>query len=400
MPKQTGKPGRPTTRPKNKKRLRAAVKIPGVEQPVWVSGYTRAEIDREKQRVRNEYIDGVKIKDITFHEAVIEWFSVVKRPKIKAVSTLKNWQNAINVHLLPYFSEKQLLRAVKREELQNCLDRLKGRNETTIVLTMAVMQKTFEYGASCGYVQLNPSMSLIKPESRETKEKMPLSLEQETAILNAASNSPYGLMIFLLYYLGLRRGEMLGLQWGDIDFKRKILSIKRDIDFNDRSKVGTVKTPAAERVVTIPDELMDMLLPLRGLPSGYVISKDGTHLKESGYKYRYNKIMISAGLAHVKDRYLKESEEKKKKGVKVSPPEPAEDYDVDITAHNFRHHYITAKVEAGERPEVLMALVGHRDYNTTIQTYTHINERLRNAEPTLLSAIFKKELDKKQSSCQ
>ena len=78
----------------------------------------------------------------------------------------------------------------------------------------------------------------------------------------------------------------------------------------------------------------------------------------------------------------------KKDGKKIIAPNLSYDYDCEVTAHNFRHHYITAKVESGERPEVIMAIVGHKDYTTTINVYTHINNRIGETEPTRLSKLF------------
>lgn len=390
MPKQTGKPGRPTTRPKNKKRLRAAVKIPGVEQPVWVSGYTRAEIDREKQRVRNEYIDGLKIQNKTFHEVVIEWFDTVKKPKIKTMATLNNWRSAINNHLLPCFQEKKLIRAIRRADLQTCLDKMEGMNQNTILLVKSTISHTFAYAGACGYIQLNPAFELMSPSTLDSEPKRPFTREEETNILHAASNDPDGIIIYLLYYLGLRCGEMLGLQWGDIDFKKKTAHIQRDVDFAT-AKIGELKNKSANRYVPIPNALMEILSPIRGLPFQHIASEDGHFLSPTQYRTRFFRIMYHAGFARVGERYAKKAERYAQSGRVLRSPQFAFDYDTDFTSHYFRHHYITAKVEIGERPEILMSIVGHSKYDTTIKVYTHIKERINEDEPTLLSETLKAE---------
>ena len=378
---------------KDKKRLRAKVTIPGVDKPVWVDGYSQAELNRNKEKVKQQYIDGIKMRDITFHELVIEWFTLYKKPNIKATSTLNNWKNAINNHLLPHFSDKQLARAVKRSDLQACIDQTKGMSYIITNLVCSVIKHSFEYAIADGIMVHNPSLFLVKPNPPQSKSKLPLTIEQEDAILDAASRNEYGLMIYLLYYLGLRRGEMLGLQWGDFDFNKKVVHIQRDIDFNSSGKssvavIGDLKTERSDRLVPLPDALISILNPFRGLPNAFLIQEDGTFLTQNKYRTRYNKIMRDAGLLTVKDSYYEKVERWEKAGKPIIAPNLSYDFDCEITAHQFRHHYITAKVEAGERPEVIMAIVGHKDYSTTINVYTHIKNRIGETEPTRLSKLF------------
>lgn len=378
---------------KDKKRLRAKVTIPGVEKPVYVSGYTQAELNRNKEKVKQQYIDGIKMRDITFHDLMIEWFTQCKLPTIKAPSTMNNWKNAINLHILPHFSDKQLARAVKRIDLQNCINKTEGMSYIVTDLVCSAIRHAFEYAMADGVMQHNPATFLTKPTPPQQKEKKPLTVEQEDAVLDAAAKNKYGLMIYLLYYLGVRRGEMLGLQWGDFDFNKKVVHIQRDIDFNERGSssvatIGDLKTKRSNRLVPLPDALISILSPLRGLPNAFLIQEDGTFLTQNKYRTRYNKIMRDAGMLTIKDRYHEKVESWKKAGKKIIAPNLSYDYDCEITAHSFRHHYITAKVESGERPEVIMAIVGHKDYSTTINIYTHIKNRIGENEPTRLSKLF------------
>ena len=378
---------------KDKKRLRAKVTIPGVDKPVYVSGYPQAELNRNKEKAKQQYIDGIKMRDITFHDLIIEWFTQCKLPTIKAQSTMNNWKNAINLHILPHFSDKQLARAVKRSDLQNCINKTEGMSYIVTDLVCSAIRHAFEYAMADGVLQHNPSLFLTKPNPPTSKAKLPLTIEQEDNIIEAASKSEYGLMIYLLYYLGVRRGEMLGLQWGDFDFNKKVVHIQRDIDFNatgssSKAVIGDLKTQRADRLVPLPDALISILSPLRSLPNTFIIQEDGTFLTPNKYRTRYNKIMRDAGMLTIKDSYYEKVERWKKAGKKIIAPNLSYDYDCEITAHNFRHHYITAKVESGERPEVIMAIVGHKDYSTTINVYTHIKNRIGETEPTRLSKLF------------
>ena len=110
--------------PKKQKdgRYRAKVTPAPGEKPVYVSARTLRELNEKKQYVLTHYRDGLKPRDITFQALVVEWFEVIKRPRIRSRSTLQNYRNIINAHVLPYFPPQQLLRAVRRAVLLRCLD--------------------------------------------------------------------------------------------------------------------------------------------------------------------------------------------------------------------------------------------------------------------------------------
>lgn len=395
------KRGRPKKNPEEKpakaKRLRAKVTIPGADKPVWLSAKTKSELKRKKEEIRLQYVDGMRMRNITFRNLVAEWFELCKKPNIRSASTLKNWLNALNRHVLPCFPEQQLARAVLRSDLQNCLNQTAGLSSTMSGYVRSILQHSFEYAVSERIVTTSPAVSLILPPAPSSEPRTALTRDEEAGILKAAQTYDYGLMLYLLYYLGLRRGEMLGLRWEDFDFKRKIVHIQRDVDFNatntsSKSVIGELKNRAANRLVPIPDELMDILLPLRSLPHLYLVTdgKANEPLNANKYRTRWNKLMQCAGFLFLKESYTQKAKDREAAGQKPIAPNIAYDYDSPITAHRLRHHYITAKVEASERPEVIMAIVGHSDYSTTINIYTHVRDHIGECEPTLLSQTFKK----------
>lgn len=376
------------------------VVVPG-ERPVWVSGKTLREFEENKRLVRERYIDGIRPRDVTFHAVVREWFNTVKAPKIKRNSTLVNYQNAINVHLLPYFPEKQMLRAVRRADLQACLDKMKGMSSTPAILVLSVMRGTMAYAISERMITSDPSASLTLPEHTPSKAKASFTPEQEEKLLSVAASEADGLMIFLLYYLGVRRGEMLGLQWGDFDWETQMVHIQRSVDFrlnkskSEKYQYAPLKTGTGDRYVPIPEELASILRPLRGLSSVLLItSKNNSPLTSSEFRLRWNRLMLSAGYANVSEKYYGKVEKWRREGKKIKNPNMAYDYEAQITPHWFRHNYITACVLAGVPAEITMRIVGHNDYQTTINIYTHIQNEQRKKAAVSLAGVLR------GSSCQ
>lgn len=385
--------------PKKQKdgRYRAKIVVAKGEKPVWISARTVRELETKKRSVRETRIDGAKPRDVTFHALVIEWFEVVKKPRIKTRSTLANYQNAINLHLLPCFPEKQLVRAVRRADLQRCLDACAGRSATPCKLVHSIMTHVMKYALSERLIAVDPSAALTLPACRPSKPKDAFTPDQAEKLLAAAAASPDGLMIYLLYYTGIRRGEMLGLQWGDIDWEKHLIHIQRSVDFSakkagESQPFSPLKTAASDRYVPIPESLEGILLPLRGQPQALLIPlRDNEPLTASEYRLRWNRLMLAAGFAQLSSKYHEKAEKRRRSGDPPPAPQLAHDYEVSITPHWFRHNYITACVAAGIPAEVTMRIVGHSSYQTTINIYTHLQvEQFRTAAISL-SGVFRGE---------
>ena len=357
-------------------RYRKKITIPGVGVK-YASGTTRRELEENARRIREKFIDGIDPRSVTFQELILEWFNVIKRPRIKTAATLRNYQNAINVHIMPFFPEMQLLRAVRRADLQACLDACTGMNETTIRLVRAVLIHAMEYAVAEGMLAHNIASSLMWPAVREKPEKQTIGDALAEKLLTIAETAPNGLMIPLLYYLGLRRGEMLALQWGDFDWDSKVVHIRRAYDFTAKKpgQDDTPKTAQGERTVPLPDALIDILRPHRSLPHLHLLSDKGNQpLSQARYRYDWNHIMKEADCLSLSPKYAEKVQRWQKAGKPIVSPNPCCDYKADVTPHTFRHTYITACVLAGIPAEYTMRIVGHADYTTTINIYTHIDD--------------------------
>lgn len=380
--------------PKKQKdgRYRAKVTPAPGEKPVYVSARTLRELNEKKQYVLTHYRDGLKPRDITFQALVVEWFEVIKRPRIRSRSTLQNYRNIINAHVLPYFPPQQLLRAVRRADLQRCLDACAGMSSIIGSLTRSVLVHAVRYALTENLLDVDISAALMLPQSSTAQVKTAFTPEEEERLLRTAASSPDGLMIYLLYYLGCRRGEMLGLQWGDFDWHTRMVHIQRSVDFNTGkssvSTLGPTKTSTGDRWVPVPDDLAEILLPLRGLPQTLLISDQGAPLTSNKFRTRWAHLMHAAGFLHLSPRYQARRAAALEAGKPCKAPNISYDYDADITPHSFRHNYITCCVTAGIPAEVTMRIVGHRDYSTTINIYTHLqNEQTKRAAVSLSGVL-------------
>lgn len=342
------------------KRYRAKIVIPGVEKPVWLSAKTKKELEALKAKTREEYVYGKRREDVPFVELIREWWTTIKRPSIRRPSTELGWHYTLNTYVFPYFSEKKLCRAVTRADLQACLDQTKGRANTYGVLVKSCLKNVCRYAVSEHIILYDPSTLLTAPTPKTKETKRALFRAEEKRILASAKRIG-GLaetIIMLLYYLGLRAGEAKGLRWEDVLWTKRLLHIQRKVDVaTNPPSLSDTKTKAGNRYVPIPSKLYTYLQSVRGLPNQYILGGGSQFISNFEFARVLNQVLTGSGCT-------------------------------GITAHYFRHHYITSCVQAGIRLEYLIAIVGHASYTTTFGVYTHIQQQMLEDDfkPTLLSA--------------
>lgn len=122
-----------------------------------------------------------------------------------------------------------------------------------------------------------------------------------------------------------------------------------------------------------------MLLPKRGLPDTYLFSTDkGKSIPQASYQRIWLSLMMDAGC--VVEREIKPDTKR--------PDDVRKKYKATLTPHYFRHNYVTLLYEAGIDPLVAMRMVGHKDYQTTANIYTHLKEETLKRASYDMESVF------------
>lgn len=354
-------------------RVRIGIAKNGKPINKYVCASTMRELEKKKEMVRRHYIDGKPLRsDLPFHEYATEWYKLRKEPFISDASR-SAYKTALTKHILPVFGLRHL-RAITSAELQAFINSFAGSSKSQITVMVGIIKAVMQGAYAEGLIEHDPSVALIRPRAKKKNERRALTKKETRNVLATIERHPDGLLLAVLYYLGLRRGEVLGLRWEDFDFEENMVHIQRDIDFaGNGSHDGDLKTAAANRFVPIPEELRTMLIKLRSLPGQYVFHMAGDPTKplaQSTYKRKWVSLMKDA--CCVEDRPVFPDTNRPNDILKRLKP--------TLTPHYFRHNYVTLLYEAGVDPLIAMKFVGHTDYQTTANIYTHLsNETMRKA---------------------
>lgn len=345
-------------------RIKIGVKADGSTIYKNVSGHSREELEIAKQAAREHYVYGRQITgDSNFAQYAEEWYLVRKEPFISNGSKA-SYKVCFLKHLLPEFGLRQM-KAISANQLQAFVNKYAGSSKSQITMIIGTIKAVFTAAYADGVIDRNPSVALIHPKAGKAKKRRSLTYEERENVITAMHTHPEGPFLAVLYYLGVRRGEALGLKWGDFDWDRGKVHIQRDIDYTMTTACeDTLKTDAADRYIPIPEELHEILAPLKEDDNTYVFNHDGKPLSQTSFKRMWVRLMAACGFAEWRDS----SKATGRTNDILKQVKPT------ITPHYFRHNYVTMLYEAGIDPFIAMKIVGHTDYQTTANIYTHLSE--------------------------
>jgi integrase len=230
--------------------------------------------------------------------------------------------------LLPFFSEVPLLRVTKSladEFRKGRRTRNPAIKDASINRDLSVLRRILYWAVDERLLAANPLARLKMARERRTRRQV-LSVAEEALLLGAAKDHLRAMIVIALD-TGMRRGEITGQKWEDVDFSQKVLFVTRS------------KTPEGEsREIPLTERLFKFLLEHRK-PEGLVIDFQGHPVRI--VKRSWKTALKNAGV-----RYLR--------------------------FHDLRHTFATRLMEAGVLQEIRMALMGHSTGSTIHSLYTHI----------------------------
>ena len=339
-------------------RLKIGTDAEGKDIYKYISGRTRKELEQARAAAYAYYIDGAAAaEDRLFGDYAVQWFKTIKAPRL-APQTQANWRSVMNLYVLPPLGGRQL-RAITATDLQAILNDLRGRDRSTLIRARAAMRGVFRQAVKDRIIRHDPSQYLDLPEARKPDEKRALTPEERAAAERVIRTHEDGLYLALLYYLGIRKGELHGLRWGDIDWSSGTVHIQRQITGVSGTRPMPLKTRHSDRVIPIPAPLRELLLPQRSLPDYYIVhgARPQDPVREKNHAHRFAALMAACGLA-------------------------------GITAHAFRHNYVTMLWESGIDVYTAMRLAGHANIQTTMNVYTHLTNSKQQAIAAQIDAVF------------
>ena len=230
---------------------------------------------------------------------------------------------------------------------------------------------------------------LIKPKSsKPTREIDALTIEEEERFIKELDKGydDYTIVFYIAIYTGMRISEILALKREDIDFENKKIYVRKTLSHVDNGRIlleNKTKTYAGMRDVPILNILYDKLIEYKiDKKRGFLFLKNGNFIHATNFNARFQKLCKNADIRVYKKKTRIKGGRKTKKVYQCNITKSK------VNTHMLRHTFATRCIENGVSPVVLQRILGHKDIQVTLNTYTSVFNEFKEKEIEKINSIF------------
>ena len=299
--------------------------------------------------------------EMPFGEWLDFWYQNYVKPGLRP-TTQACYEGRIYRHIIPELG-KIPLNQLSQKDLQQFYTRLKkggrliraerfgpGLSDSMVRGCHVTCRAALEKAVQEGMIRSNPSAGCKLPPKRGREMQVLGREELQRFLLQAQAEGCFELFLLDLC-TGLRRGELLALQWGDLDFDAGTLTVEKQVyAVKGQLQLSVPKTKASIRKLVLPPGVVEVLREYRkGVDSRWMFPspvKEDTPLSPGAARRRLQCILERAGCKHVR-------------------------------FHDLRHTFATLSLENGMDVKTLSAMLGHVSAATTLDIYTHVTDTMQ-----------------------
>ena len=298
------------------------------------------------------------------------------------VTTLNDYTYKVNKFIIEPLGHKYMVDVTADDVKVSIL--LASKKSESIYRSVQMLYKSiFASAEESNVIDKSPCEKLSAKGGTPQKKKEALTDSQAKRLLEAIKGLPPYVFVMIGLYAGLRREEILGLQWDcvHLDCPAPYLSVQRawHIENNRPVILTELKTTAARRDVPLPPQLVECLLEAKAnSKSEYVISNsDGNPLSGTQFKRVWKYIETRTVKERTYTRYCKGE-----KVVHIVTPVLGQkaahngkvvySLDFPVTPHQLRHTYITNLIHKSVDPKTVQYLAGHENSKITMDIYAKV----------------------------
>jgi integrase len=300
------------------------------------------------------------------------WMAHIK-PTLRG-STIHTYEKCIRLYLEPEIGHIRLgkLDASDIAALESKLVAAE-HSTATVRLVHGIIAAALEQAVIWRLIERNEAR-LVKLPKLPDDPMRALTPAETARVLAAADQTPLAALWRLAASCGLRRGELLGLQWQDIDFERGTLSVQRQVTrYGKQWVVAPPKTDRSRRLVALPASTLTALRTHRvaqnkdRLKAGALWASEdwvfcdtlGRRLGISALEGAHARLEQAAGVAHFR-------------------------------LHDLRHTGATLALVAGVHPKVVQEMLGHSSVAMTLDRYSHVAENMQKEAAEAIDALLER----------
>lgn len=349
------------------------------------AGMTEKQIEKEVNRQAVLFEEnckkGYQCKVVKFEQFCEEWFAEYAKPNLRTTTYNSLYHRRLRIYEAIGHLRMDKITARQIQLFINSLSK-DGVNERngkplspkSIKHNLSLISDVFSYAVKMGIVADNPCSRVTLPKI-EQKEKKIYTPEEASKFLDLLNKEPikYRAFFNLAIYSGFRRGELLGLEWKDIDWENNLISVRRTSNYTAErgTYTDTTKTKKSKRTLKFPDYVMNMLRELK--------EEQDKEQNELGNKWTYTdrlftqwdgKPMGNNSPYYWVKRFCKRNNLR------------------FCDLHSLRHLHASLLINAGVDVVAVSGDMGHSCVGTTSNIYCHMFQEARAKNSEVIAAVL------------
>lgn len=342
----------------NMGRHKLHVTLPTGER-VWITGKTNEDLIANALSRFGNAAPQQQTNSILFGDYANEIFNtfLIKRWK---ESTAKTNRFLMDKHILPYFKDISIDQ-ITTGSLQQFYDKKQKLSKSYTKQMNILLHQIFESAIEDELILKDPTKSkrLVLPDKVTKREALDTNDFRDIISNISALKSDDALLLALLCFTGMRRGEVLGLKWENVTETHILVRSEATFDGNKTIYNDFTKSDAGIRDIQIMPELIPYL---KNRGTGFVIGNSKKPITQSKFVRAWQRIGKTINLH-------------------------------GATPHIIRHTFATELVASGADPKTVQAMMGHADFSFTMNTYVHKTSENMNKAITNLSNHIATQVD-------
>lgn len=335
------------------------------------------ETKKEAQRILRQRISdiegsfGRKTESTTLEAYLKYWLETYCEERL-AANTVRGYQVNIEKHIIPYIG-KIALNRLQPKDIQNLYTKLlqSGLSGTSVRYVHNNLHRALRIAERQQLIAKNPA-NYVEPPTVERYEAAVLNAEQIRQLLQVCEGTEIYMPVFLAVTLGLRRGEVLGLQWSDVDWAHKTITINRSVTFTKAGvEFGKTKSKNSHRTLLLPagaylrleeekkrQEEREMFFGKAYNVHELICCRaDGSPLTSNVLQHHFSAALHQCEMPHIR-------------------------------FHDLRHTNATLMLQNSVPAKIVSAMLGHSSIGITLDTYSHVMTEMQGEAVGVMDAVL------------